>query len=50
MNRTRNPTAGQIWRKSDHERITITDVDGDTVGGTLSEKEPELLLSGWGAL
>jgi hypothetical protein len=28
---------GQVWRKSSHERITVQEVDGNTVSGTLSD-------------
>jgi len=29
--------AGQIWKKSDHERISVDEVSGQTVSGTLSD-------------
>jgi hypothetical protein len=28
---------GELWQKSDHERITVDGVDGDTVSATLSD-------------
>ena len=28
---------GQVWKKSDRERIKVDEVDGNTVSGTLSD-------------
>jgi hypothetical protein len=29
---------GQVWRKSDRELVTITDVEGNTVAANLSDE------------
>lgn len=28
---------GQVWKKSDHERVTVHEVDGSTVSGALHD-------------